>query len=114
MCPRPPRRPTWGGGRDVARVLAGDTTDNAYGRLQAARTYLFSHVVAAGKGTPVAVPPRRVAEMFAGGHATPYEITAAEALLARWVGVPARLVFGYYGVVASKAARPFAVHPANG
>jgi hypothetical protein len=99
---------------EVARVLAGDTQDNAYGRLQAARTYLFSHVVAAGKGAPVAVPAWRVAEMFAGGHATPYEITAAEALLARWVGVPARIGFGYDGGIASKDGRTYAVHPANG
>ena len=99
---------------DVARALAGDAGKDAYERLQAARTFLFQHVVAAGKGSPVAVPPQRVAEMFAGGHATPYEITAAEALLARWVGVPARIGFGYDGGVASKDGRSYAVHPSNG
>jgi hypothetical protein len=99
---------------EVARVLAASATANRYERLQAARTFLFRHVVAAGKGTPVPVPPQRVADMFAGGHATPFEITAAEALLARWVGVPARIGFGYDGGVASRDQRTFAVHPANG
>ena len=99
---------------EVARVLAGDAGKNVYVRLQNARTYLFSHVVAAGRGTPAPVPPHRVAEMFAGGHATPFEITAAEALLARWVGVPARIGFGYDGGVASKDGHSFVVHPANG
>ena len=99
---------------EVARVLAGDAGKSAYVRLQNARTFLFSHVVAAGKGTPMPVPARRVADMFAGGHATPYEITAAEALLARWVGVPSRIGFGYDGGVASKDGRTYVVHPANG
>jgi len=99
---------------EVARVLAGSATADAYTRLQAARTYLFAHVVAAGKGTPVPVAPNRVAEMFAGAHATPYEITAAEALIARWVGVPARIGFGYDGGAASTDSRTYEVHPANG
>ena len=99
---------------DVARVLAADAGKSAYVRLQNARTFLFSHVVAAGKGTPMPVPPQRVADMFAGAHATPYEITAAEALLARWVGVPARIGFGYDGGVASKDGHSYVVHPSNG
>ena len=33
-----------------------------------------------------------------GATATPYEIVAAEALLARWAGVPARIGFGFDGL----------------
>ena len=33
--------------------------------------------------------------MLAGGEATPYEITAAEVMLARWAGIPARIGFGF-------------------
>jgi hypothetical protein len=53
--------------------------------------------VAAGAGKPVDVPPARVAAILAGNEASPFEITAAEVLLARWAGVPARMAYGYYG-----------------
>jgi hypothetical protein len=68
-----------------------------YERLQFVRTRFYESVVAAGPGNPVDVPPRRVADMLAGKEASPYEITAAEALLARWAGIPARIGYGYFG-----------------
>lgn len=68
-----------------------------YERLQFVRAKFYESVIAAGSGTPVDVPPSRVVQMLAGGEGTPYEITAAEALLARWAGVPARVGYGYYG-----------------
>lgn len=68
-----------------------------YERLQFVRTKLYEQVIAAGAGDPVDVPPSRVADMLLGKEASPYEITAAEALLARWAGVPARVGYGYYG-----------------
>lgn len=68
-----------------------------YERLQFVRTKLYENVVAAGAGNPVDVPPARVVDMLAGKEASPYEITAAEALLARWAGVPSRVGYGYHG-----------------
>jgi hypothetical protein len=68
-----------------------------YERLQFVRTKFYETVIAAGAGKPVNVPPSRVADMLAGKEASPYEITAAEALLARWAGIPARIGYGYYG-----------------
>lgn len=68
-----------------------------FDRLQAVRQALYDKVVAAGSGKPVDVPPARVDAMLAGGEASPYEITAAEVLLARWIGVPARVGFGFFG-----------------
>ena len=97
----------------VAHVLAAAEGDSAYQRLQAVRTYLYSHVVAEGRGIPVPVSAARVAQMFAGSHATPFEITAAEALLARWAGVPSRIGFGYEGGIRLRDAS-LAVHPVNG
>jgi hypothetical protein len=69
----------------------------AYERLQFVRTHFYDKVVAAGAGNPVDLPPARVDELLEGKDASPYEITAAEALLARWAGVPSRIGYGYFG-----------------
>lgn len=69
----------------------------AYERMQFLRTKLYETVIAAGSGKPVDVPPARVGELLRGAEASPFEIAAAEVLLARWAGVPARVGYGYYG-----------------
>lgn len=66
-------------------------------RLQYVREKLYEKVVAKGAGKATDVPPARVAELMSGEPGTPFEITAAEALLARWVGVPSRVGYGYFG-----------------
>jgi hypothetical protein len=81
----------------VRELLAGAPTTNHFERLQFVRQAFYERVLAAGAGEPVDVPPARVEEILDGQEATPYEITAAEALLARWAGVPSRLGFGYFG-----------------
>lgn len=68
-----------------------------YERMQFVRTRFYEKVVAAGAGTPVDVPPERVVALLEGVEGTPFEITAAEVLLVRWAGVPARVGYGYYG-----------------
>ena len=79
-------------------VLLAEAPANPFDRLQFVRQALYNSVVAAGAGSPVEVSPARVGEMLRpGAEATPYEITAAEVLLARWAGIPARLGFGFYG-----------------
>lgn len=98
----------------VATLLAQAPTDNMFRRLQFVRNQLYAHVIAAGKGTPVDVPPARVDEMLNGGKATPFEITAAEALLARWAGVPARLGYGFYSGTESPDQTSRAIHPRDG
>jgi hypothetical protein len=85
-------------------------TDNAYDRLQFVRAYFLSRVVAAGEGVPTDLTPQRVVAELGGADATPYEITASEALLARWAGVPARIGYGYYGGD-PVAGGQVAVHP---
>lgn len=83
-------------------------------RLQAAREVYYDNVLAAGAGNPVDVSPERVAEMLEGKEATPYEISAGEALLARWVGVPSRLGYGYFGGDELDDGSGYSVRPAHG
>ncbi|HZS15726.1 MAG TPA: transglutaminaseTgpA domain-containing protein [Candidatus Dormibacteraeota bacterium] len=81
---------------EVRRLLAS-APQNPWDRLQFVRQAIYDRAVAKGAGVPGPVPPSRVVEMLAGGQATPYEMAAAQVLLARWAGLPARLGFGYYG-----------------
>ena len=67
-----------------------------YARLQSLRVALLRHFIASGQGKPTDVSADRVVELLAGGTGNPYELTASEALLARWAGVPSRIGFGYY------------------
>lgn len=94
-------------------TLLAEAPNEPFERLQFMRDRLYTSVVAAGAGKPGDVPPSRVAEMLNDGNeATPYEITAAEALLARWAGIPSRIGFGYHG--GQKGDRGFEVRPKNG
>lgn len=85
----------------VRDLLDTAPTDNLFARLQYVREQFYDNVIAAGAGDPVDVPPERVAEILGGDPASPFEITAAEALLARWAGIPSRLGYGYFGGVES-------------
>lgn len=73
--------------------------DSKWDRFDALRSFILENVVSTGVGAPTSVPPERVESMFGGGtqEGTPFEIVAAQALLARWVGVPARIGFGFDG-----------------
>ena len=79
-------------------ALLADAPTAKFDRLQFVRDRLYANVVAAGAGQPDDVPPARVVQMLQpDAEATPYEITAAEAMLARWAGVPARIGYGFHG-----------------
>ncbi|MDQ1446461.1 MAG: hypothetical protein QOI20_2925 [Acidimicrobiaceae bacterium] len=80
----------------VSDLLAGAPT-NQWERLQFMRSKLYASVVASGAGVPVDINGAKVAELLRGGTGTPYEIVAAEALLARWAGLPARIGYGFKG-----------------
>ncbi len=82
---------------EVVALLAQAPAES-FDRLQFVRDHLYANVVAAGAGSPIDVPPARVGALLRpAAEATPYEISAAEAMLARWAGVPARIGFGYHG-----------------
>lgn len=77
------------------------------------RTFVLENVTAAGPGTPVSITPDRVQEILAQTKkASPFEIVATQALLARWLGIPSRIGYGFDGgeVVESRLQ----VHPRNG
>ncbi len=90
------------GGRDapdsVLELLAQAPRDNLWDRLDFMRKQLLDTVTATGQGLPTEVPPEKVDDMLAGTQeGTPYEIVAAQALIARWTGVPARIGYGFDG-----------------
>ena len=97
----------------VSDLLGQAPAGPAFARLQYVRNVFYAHVVAAGAGNPVDVPPARVTAMLQGQPASPYEITAGEVLLARWAGIPARIGYGYYGGQAAPDGR-VEVRPRNG
>ena len=62
------------------------------------RNHILENVVATGTGSPTAIPPERVQDMLAGSkEGSPFEIVAAQAMMARWVGVPSRIGYGFDG-----------------
>lgn len=77
--------------------LLDKAPQGAFAKLQYLRTALYKHFTAAGQGKPKDVSADRVVQFLTGGVGNPYELTASEALLARWAGIPARMGFGYYG-----------------
>ena len=82
----------------VAQLLDEAPATPAWARLEFLRRRLLETVTAAGPGTPAAVPPEKVDDMLFGSkEASPFEIVAAQALLARWAGIPSRIGYGYDG-----------------
>lgn len=83
----------------VTALLAKAPASNAFDRMEYVEHQLLDHITAKGAGVPVNVSPADVQDMLAGRRVgSPFQIVAAEALIARWAGVPARIGFGYDGV----------------
>jgi hypothetical protein len=97
----------------VLDVLATAPKD-PFRRLQFVRTALYKKVIAAGKGEPKDINAFRVADMLNGAKATPFEITAAEAMLARWAGIPSRIGYGFYSGTRNKNDTGYEVNPRDG
>ena len=77
---------------------AAAATDNRWDQFNYLRTWILDNVVAKGAGAPVSISPDRVADLIAGTkEGSPFEIVAAQAMLARWAGVPARIGYGFDG-----------------
>lgn len=77
---------------------ANEQFESKWDRFNFLRNYVLENVTAAGQGIPSSVPPEKVQDMLAGSkEASPFEIVAAQALLARWVGVPSRIGYGFDG-----------------
>jgi hypothetical protein len=83
---------------EIAALLAQAPGANKWDRMDYLRRKLLQTTVAVGAGIPKPVSPARVADMLAGSkEGSPFEIVAAEAMLARWAGVPARIGYGFDG-----------------
>ena len=82
----------------VARLIS-EAPPNAWDRLEFVRKRLQEVAVAVGGGVPKDVPAEKVVDLLDGKHeGSPFELVAAEAMLARWVGVPSRIGYGFDGV----------------
>ncbi len=88
----------------AVEALLAKAPQQPFARLQALRVELYKTFVASGAGKPTDVSAERVVELLGGATGNPYELTASEALLARWAGVPARIGFGYYTAGAEPGA----------
>jgi hypothetical protein len=84
----------------VRQLMEGAPAEPAWARMDFLRKRLRAVAVATGGGVPKDITPARVGEIIGGPDhdASPYEIVAAEAMLARWAGVPARIGFGFDGL----------------
>jgi hypothetical protein len=75
--------------------------NNLWEQLDFMRNEYLNMITAQGQGLPGPVPPDRIEDMFTGTkRATPYEIVATQAVMARWLGVPARIGYGFDGGLA--------------
>jgi len=82
----------------VADLLDKAPKSSKWDEFDFLRTYVLSNVTATGTGSPKSIPPERIQDMLAGSkEGTPYEIVAAQALLARWAGIPSRIGYGFDG-----------------
>jgi hypothetical protein len=79
--------------------------------------FLFSHtlkdITAKGAGAPVDISADRVNDLIGGSKTgSPYEIVATQAMLARWIGIPSRIGYGFdQGTVVGNVRE---VRPNNG
>ncbi len=82
----------------IQRLLAR-APQGAFARLDYVRHQLLDHVTAKGGGSPQDISPKRIVDLLEGSKkGSPYEIVAAQAVLARWAGFPARIGYGFNGV----------------
>jgi transglutaminase-like putative cysteine protease len=87
-------------------LLADLKRSNQWDTFVTLRQKVLTTVVANGAGIPKPVSPERVADLLLGPNpeGSPYEATAAVALMARWQGIPARIGFGFQADPTTKAA----------
>lgn len=97
----------------VQRLL-DEAPTTPFERLAFVRRKLNEVVIAVGAGAPNKdVPPSKVDDLLNGSHeGSPFEIVAAEAMLARWAGFPARIGYGFDGFNEEEGLKT--VRPKNG
>ena len=102
----------------VVDLLAQSPQGSKWDQFDFLRTYVLTNVTATGTGVPKSVPPERVQDMLAGSkEGSPYEIVAAQAMLARWAGIPSRIGYGFDGgelVADADGGSKLEIRPRNG
>jgi hypothetical protein len=97
----------------VRSLLDRAPQDTLWDKMNFMREELLKTVVSSGAGTPTSVTPERVDDMLVGSkEGTPFEIVAAQAMLARWAGVPSRIAYGFDG--GDKVGDSLEVRPKHG
>ena len=82
----------------VVDLIARAPKTSKFEEFDFLRKYILEEVTATGAGTPKSVTAEDVQDMLAGSkEGTPYEMVAAQAMLARWVGIPSRIGYGFDG-----------------
>lgn len=82
----------------AADLIAKANKESKWDEFDYLRTWILDNVTATGPGIPKSIDAERIQDMIAGSkEATPYEIVAAQAMFARWIGLPSRIGYGYDG-----------------
>ncbi len=80
----------------AVRALLTSAPPGPWDRLDYLRKQLLDNITAVGAGSPSDMTAKRLQDMLAGSKkATPFEIVAAQAVLASYAGVPSRIGFGF-------------------
>jgi hypothetical protein len=97
----------------VARIIASAPTSSKWAQFDFLRSFVLDNVTASGSGVPKSIDPARVDDMLTvTKEGSPFEIVAAQALLARWIGVPSRIGYGFDG--GDPVGGAIEVRPSNG
>jgi hypothetical protein len=83
-----------------AQALIDDarTQGSRWDQFDYTRTWILDNVVASGPGAPKSIDAEIVQDMIGGSReASPFEIVAAQAMFARWLGLPSRIGYGFDG-----------------
>lgn len=97
----------------VARgYLAAAPTTSKWAEWNSIRLKILANITAAGLGTPVDISPKRVDAILTKKEGTPFEIIAVQAMFARWVGIPARIGYGFDA--GAKVNGHYEIHPRDG
>lgn len=102
----------------VVDLLQRSPKDSKWDQFDFLRNYILANVTATGTGLPTSVTPATVQDMISGSkEASPYEIVAAQAMLARWAGIPSRIGYGFDGgelVASTEGGSKLEIRPRNG
>jgi hypothetical protein len=98
--------------RAVADLIAQAPTTSKWEQYDFLRHWVLDNVTVEGPGTPVSITPDRAGEIVQRKSASPFEIVAMQAMLARWIGLPSRIGYGFDG--GDHVNNKIEVHPRNG